>query len=533
MSRIDYRSWASVGLFAAVLSYVGCSSSTVPSSSTSSPTNAAKGTTVTQQALSGTGSKAQKLLADLHDPAAVLIVSGQRENHIEPCGCTQGQEGGLIRLYDFVERLHQQKWPTALIDLGSLIKDPSAARGGLDQAKIKFDYAVKALALLQYNAVALSPEDLKLGIGETLGLLDNSLGETTRIVVANVQPEKVYERRFLTSLVVSAGPVKLGITSVTDPDTLQKLADPDKGTLLPTVKQPGDVLPATFAELDAKSDYQVLMVQGPPDLAKQLAEAYPGFDIVIATSEFDDPINRDGESLNGGKTLMVTVGKKGKKVGVFGFYPDQPIRLRYHLVTLGTDYDGPATAMKELVLNEYRNTLKNFGVIDSFPRTDFANGAPGANFIGAETCKKCHPNTYMKWSTTKHFQAFNALLKDARPNTQFDAECVSCHTTGFAYNSGWRSEAKTPYLAGNQCENCHGPGSVHAAKPGDVAIRKTLALTADQADKNLFCVRCHDEENDRDFDFTKRWGEIVHKGLDTYTDPAVLRGISPSATGKK
>jgi hypothetical protein len=471
-------------------------------------------------------------LANLRDPAAVLIVSGERDGYIEPCGCTEGQEGGLIRLYDFVERLHQQKWPTALIDLGSLTKNPSGARGGLDQAKIKFDYAVKALALLKYNALALSAEDLKLGVGEALGLLDNSLGETPKIVVANVQPDPVYEKKFLTSLVVSAGPVKLGITSVTDPETLQKLADPDKETLLPTVKQPGDVLAAVFAELDAKSDYQVLMVQGPPDQAKRLAEAYPGFDIVIATSgEITDPINRDGEHLNGDNTILVTVGQKGKKVGVFGFYPNQPKRLSYYLVSLGTNYDGPATAMKDLVQKEYRDTLKNFDVIGSFPRRDFVNGAPGATFVGAETCKTCHPNTYMKWSTTKHFQAFNALLHDVKPNTQFDAECVSCHTTGFGYNSGWLSEAKTPYLAGNQCENCHGPGSAHAAKPDDAAIRKTIALTAEKADKNLLCIRCHDEENDTKFDFMKRWGEIVHKGLDVYTDPAVRRGISPKVAG--
>ena len=57
---------------------------------------------------------------------------------------------------------------------------------------------MKALALLKYNALALSAEDLKLGVGEALGLLDNSLGETTKIVVANVQPDPVYEKKFLT-----------------------------------------------------------------------------------------------------------------------------------------------------------------------------------------------------------------------------------------------------------------------------------------------------------------------------------------------
>ena len=29
-------------------------------------------------------------------------------------------------------------------------------------------------------------------MGEALGIFDNGLGETTKIVVANIQPEKVY-----------------------------------------------------------------------------------------------------------------------------------------------------------------------------------------------------------------------------------------------------------------------------------------------------------------------------------------------------
>ena len=59
-------------------------------------------------------------------------------------------------------------------------------------------------------------------------------------------------------------------------------------------------------------------------------------------------------------------------------------------------------------------------------------------------------------------------MHDPKPNTIYDAECVTCHTTGFEYNSGWESEAATPYLKGNQCENCHGPASKHIAEPDNV-----------------------------------------------------------------
>ena len=109
MTRIDFRLAVSAALLVAVLAYVGCTTNTTVSpSSPSAPPSAP--------------------LANLGNPAAVLIVSGEQEGYMEPCGCSAEQIGGLIRRYDFVERLHNQNWPTALIELGTLIKDP-AVRG--------------------------------------------------------------------------------------------------------------------------------------------------------------------------------------------------------------------------------------------------------------------------------------------------------------------------------------------------------------------------------------------------------------------
>ena len=118
-------------------------------------------------------------------------------------------------------------------------------------------------------------------------------------------------------------------------------------------------------------------------------------------------------------------------------------------------------------------------------------------------------------------------MSDHKPNTIYDAECISCHTTGFEYNSGWRSEAETPHLAGNQCENCHGPGSKHIAEPTNVQFSQLMAVSAEQADKNGLCTKCHDLDNSPHFDFEKYYKKIIHKGLDTYNDPKVRLGITP------
>lgn len=525
MSRTSYRPLAALGLVVAVLAYVGCSkTSDTTTAGGGAASTAPKGSA--DAASDGTGSK---LFANWPTPAGALVISGEQNGYLEPCGCTQGQLGGLRRRYDLVERLRgQQKWPLTLVDLGSLIKDPAAARGGFEQAKIKYGVALKALALLKYDAVALSADDLRVGVDEALMQFLNLGGQPT-LMAANVVAGAPFESTVRPSVRTAAGPVKVGITAVVDPESLTRLADPAKDATLPTVKAPEEALPGVLADLEKDTHIQVLLVQGPPERAKPLAEKFPGFEIVVGTS-LHDPAEGP-EMLNGGKTMLITVGQKGKYVGVVGLFRDPKQRLRFQRVTLNSRYNGPAEPMRKLIEDDFQDMLKGAGVVENFPRHDYINGAPGATFVGAEACQSCHPNTFAKWSTTKHAQAFEDIVHDPkgkRSDHQFDAECVSCHTTGFEYTSGWRSAKQTPYLKGNQCENCHGPASKHVAEPDNADHRKYLARNAAQMDHNRFCIRCHDEDNSPKFDFHTYWGRIAHKKLDQYDDPRVHRGRAAS-----
>ena len=99
----------------------------------SARTNQGRGASPAPPAPVGVGSrsKPENILNSLGNPAAILVVTGQQDGYIEPCGCSEDQEGGLIRRYDLIDRIHKRNWPTAQIDLGSLIKDPAGARGGI------------------------------------------------------------------------------------------------------------------------------------------------------------------------------------------------------------------------------------------------------------------------------------------------------------------------------------------------------------------------------------------------------------------
>ncbi len=519
MSQFPKRACLGVLLAVTVLAYIGCTSST-------STTPAAAPAAGPGAASVAEGARSSKLLADWPKPRGVLIISSELDGYLEPCGCTQGQLGGLIRRFDFVERLKAQNWPVALIDAGGLIKDPTVARGGFEQAKIKFGIALKAYSTLKYDAIALNTEDLKVGIGEAFAQFLNGLGESTKIVAANVKPAAGFESRIQTSQIISAGPVKLGITAVVDPEAIAKLTDPDKDDLLHVVK-PHDVLGAVLAEMEAKSEYQVLMVQGPPDQAKRLATAYPGFDVVVASSEFADTIEHEPLMLNGNKTMVVTIGRRGKYVGAVGFFADEAQKMRFYLLSLNPRFDGSGKPVKKVIQDEYRDMLKAAGVVENFPRHDYTGGSAGATFVGAETCRQCHPNTFAKWASTPHARAFASLENDPKPNAIFDAECITCHTTGFEYTSGWRSPEATPHLKGNQCENCHGPGSKHVSAPDNLEYRSPLNVTAEQASKNQVCTHCHDEDNSPKFEFASFWKQIDHKGLDNNKDPKAHQGIRP------
>jgi hypothetical protein len=523
MTPTSFRPIAAVGLVAAVLTYVGCAR-TPP---TAGPTAGARPEATAPlspgaQASTTGADQLPKVIADwsASPPAGILLISGEQQGYLQPCGCTDGQLGGLGRRYDLVEKLRDRRWPVVPIDLGGLIANPASSRGGFEQEKVKFATALKALDAMRYEAVALATDDLKLGVFETLGVLLNAKDQWPRLkfLAANVKPGDVFEGTVRPTVITRAGPLTIGVTAVLDPASFAALPDPDKATML-TVSTADAVLPGILDQLRKEAQVRVLMVQGPPEEARRLAQKFPGFDLVVSTSVFADPDERP-VMLHGGKTMLVNVGQKGKYAGVVGLFPGQEPILQYRRQPLDQHGLSEAEAMRTLIDDEMQRDLRTIGVVKNFPRRPNGAGSPDATYIGAQSCQACHPKTFEKWASTKHARAYDALLVPKR-NREHDAECISCHTTGFKYTSGWVSAEETPLLKGNQCENCHGPASLHAAQPDNPAYRKPMAMTAESADRNNFCINCHDEDNDHNFTFASRYYQISHKGLDTYDDPKV------------
>jgi hypothetical protein len=329
---------------------------------------------------------------------------------------------------------------------------------------------------------------------------------------------------------------------------------------------------ADLAVNPKKPELNILLFQGTSEEAKMVAMDWPQFHVILCLADDSEPPQYPTEvvgKLPGQKTLVIQVGHKGRYVGVLGAFkrPGGGVDLKYQLVPLGEEYITPGTETEAQkanpilpILEEYAKQVRDRKLIDDVPRvphpTQILQPKLNLSYIGSAKCQNCHAAEFVKWQDTHHSGAFNALEKIAkRPSLrQFDGECIVCHTVGFGYKTGYEDKNTTPQLMHVGCESCHGPGSGHAAdpknkallalqapwqqKPGDHLpdlkfMNKMASLNGIQRGQEKIapaqlllinkasemCMRCHNHENDPNFDLYTYWPKIHHTTLPKNNGP--------------
>ncbi|MCH8828780.1 MAG: hypothetical protein IID45_04305 [Planctomycetes bacterium] len=293
-----------------------------------------------------------------------------------------------------------------------------------------------------------------------------------------------------------------------------------------------------------KPDLMILLSYASREVSMAIAAAVPEFDVILTSGGPEDGSAAAKVGKNK-KTLLLDVGRKGKHVGVLGFYPDsQKNRFRYELVELDGKRFGDDKTMHDLMV-DYQNKLEEDAEIFFLKDTRYIANSD-RKYVGVDQCKVCHADSYEKWKTTKHAHAYLSILKGSRPEQKknwisrvHDPECLACHVTGWAadkilrFNSGFlpeklaqqqqREELYTN-LQGQQCENCHGPGDRHVkferaleADLSNAGIQKSarkerglMRRDVKLAEEHGTCLKCHDTDNSPNFNFDKYWEEIEH-----------------------
>jgi hypothetical protein len=489
-----------------------------------------------------------ELFRDWPKPDAVIVFSGQQWGYLEPCGCSpQFQKGGLARRMTFIRSLAQRQWPTPLcLDLGGVLDNHNQQTAhikfiaGSEQAQAKMEVALEAMQRMRYTVMNVGPEDIAVpnGFVGLMGLLINiEKPAEPRGISLNLDiPDDWHKEKLVyPAFVRQVGNTRVGVVGVVGEKFKDQMADPEIRRWMP----PADVLAQKMPELSNASDLQVLLHYGPIAEAQALAAKFPDLDVIIHTYDADEPTSNP-EWANNGKTMLVTIGAKGKYTGAIGLFSQGNERMRYQLVPLDDRFDHDLE-IRKLLDNKLIEKFRDLNLVENAPRVPFPDG-PQLRFMGSDACKQCHPNVFKFWQGTRHAHALETLVngyeeqgKRIAPGKHVNPECVSCHTTGFFYTEGYDGTPKTAHLGGNGCENCHGPGSEHvktylnpnATDEDRSRVRRMMRTKPQSKDTNL-CERCHDHENDPGFEFDERWAEVEHgepAGEDEKLWPAIREMI--------
>lgn len=122
-------------------------------------------------------------------------------------------------------------------------------------------------------------------------------------------------------------------------------------------------------------------------------------------------------------------------------------------------------------------------------------------YVGTQACIACHQEAYEVWKGTQHSNAYATLVRDHK---QFNLDCVSCHVTAYD-RPGGSTVTHVENLKNVQCEQCHGPGSLHVADGKAASIRAMPSPNV--------CTACHHPPHvTDDWDALKSWPKILGPG---------------------
>jgi len=146
--------------------------------------------------------------------------------------------------------------------------------------------------------------------------------------------------------------------------------------------------------------------------------------------------------------------------------------------------------------------------VNAYNKEAFADRKPQpvekgqAGYIGVEACTECHDEERKVWDGTAHAHAYPTLQEDFK---EYNLDCVSCHVTGYD-KPGGSTVTFNDKLQNVQCEECHGPGSLHAKDPN----KKGLILVKPEPQS---CVsQCHHPPHVEGFDAKEKMKLILGPG---------------------
>ncbi|GEM_PF-1723542 len=456
--------------------------------------------------------------------SVVILFTQEIRGHVVPCGCYEGQRGGLAKIPAAAGGLLDD--PSALlIDGGDFVGKPAVE--GFDDPENaaalperKRDYLerkhralVDVLRNLRYDVLAAGEMDFLLGQSFLLSAHQDA---GKRILNANIhilvpggdsrplfRPFRLFTVGEGSCLGIPFGGVRVGVLGLLSHHARIPYLDRDVYALV--VTDPVETARTLVPVIRGRgADVVVVVFHAPWSEGLQLARNVPGLDLVLATH---GGVSRPMAEIGSARVAQIPPG--GTHLG----------RVEIDIEggrAAGASFDAvalePGLPEDKEVLAPYQAFQQR---LEAAPLTPpFLREAPQA-FVGSETCRECHDgakaSVHAQWAGTPHARALESLREKGHAG---DPECLQCHTTGYGFRTGFGSPGGAGGLGAVGCEACHGPRGRHVE---EWKAKKEEGIPLPEVEKRLpvsgwKCLRCHKPSRDPGFEKNsrKRYERIQH-----------------------
>lgn len=430
-------------------------------------------------------------------PRATVLVFSDLRGTLKPCGCSPDlRRGGVARITKHVASVRASTPGAVILHAGDLLVDDEGILGREAQVERRATAVADSLSHIDVAAATLGPHDVAQG----LDWLEKNLPQVkVPIVVTNVSGER-WRKLTQKHLIITVDGVRLGVIGLL-PKGAAGASDP-----LEAVQEAAGELRKQGADL--------ILVLSSLGLrrSKRLLRKDTGVDLLLAagqdlkavvTGEVE-PMQKGWlfqSFVQGGQIGRLDIALNGSKSVVHveptAAPPDGESWFTYNLTAINWDLPQDPKVMR--IMRRYDKDLKEINLAAAGTLPPLAEGQ--ASYVGVTKCFECHEETRAFWKQDRHRDAWNTLVKDGKT---FDLECVSCHATGYG-KAGGSILGDMKNLADVQCEECHGPGSLHSEEGAALeTLRKAVPETV--------CVTCHNPKHSTGFNYKKYRSRLLVPG---------------------
>ena len=415
-------------------------------------------------------------------PSLTLLISGEELGYLEPCGCAEGQLGGFPRRDSMIQQLAVKGKTLLPIANGDLIDDASR------QSELKAEIGFAALKEMGYAAYNIGERDLLLGI-DRLKYLQGASG--IPFLSANLfhGESRAFQPFVLHTVNLHGNEMQIAIVGVLSQSFEIQVENAEADLRL---ENPIAVLTDLVGSLEEAADLIVLLAHADLAESEALASAFPQIDVVVSGHDQEE-LHEDPVFVE--KAVLLNTGTKGKAFGQLDIrWSDDRAVPDYEFQALPLSERLPDSPRMVELLMLYQQMLLAENLSVDLEREP---PATGGMYVGSASCKGCHAETYAIWKKSKHAHAYQTLVSHGHAA---DPECLTCHTVGFGFQTGFVNMETTPSLPDVGCENCHGVGGNHVKNPQKGYGQVTKAD----------CLTCHTTQNSPKFDYEFYLPKIRH-----------------------